>query len=173
MRRRSMARSSVDNVCTVLRVRLQIEASDFHVHVNFPGGAPVDGPSAGLAMAVAVLSAIRDIPIDNRLAMTGEISVHGRVKPVGGVVAKVAAAVSAGAVRVLIPRENWQDRFTQVEGCKVIAVDDIDEASSWSGPARRFCRTTRHRSCAAGGGRGQIRLAVERWIPARCDRRLG
>jgi Lon-like ATP-dependent protease len=60
--------------------------------------------------------------------MTGEISVHGRVKPVGGVVAKVAAAVSAGACRVLIPRENWQDRFEQVEGCQVIAVDDIDEA---------------------------------------------
>jgi Lon-like ATP-dependent protease len=123
-----MARSSVDNVCTVLRVRYQIEASDFYVHVNFPGGAPVDGPSAGLAMAVAVLSAVRDIPIDNRLAMTGEISVHGRVKPVGGVVAKVAAAASAGAVRVLIPKENWQGRFEQLEGCRVIPVDDIDEA---------------------------------------------
>ena len=128
LRRRSMARSSVDNVCTVLRVRYQIEASDFYVHVNFPGGAPVDGPSAGLAMAVAVLSAVRDIPIDNRLAMTGEISVHGRVKPVGGVVAKVAAAASAGAVRVLIPKENWQGRFEQLEGCRVIPVDDIDEA---------------------------------------------
>lgn len=128
LRRRSMARSSVDNVCTVLRVRFQIEASDYHVHVNFPGGAPVDGPSAGLSMAVAVLSAVRGVPIDNRLAMTGEISVHGRVKPVGGVVAKVAAAASAGAGRVLIPKENWQDRFEQVEGCRVIAVDDIDEA---------------------------------------------
>ena len=128
LRRRSMARSSVDNVCTVLRVRYQIEASDFYVHVNFPGGAPVDGPSAGLAMAVAVLSAVRDIPIDNRLAMTGEISVHGRVKPVGGVVAKVAAAASAGAVRVLIPKENWQGRFEQLEGCRVIPVDDIDDA---------------------------------------------
>ncbi len=128
LRRRSMARSSVDNVCTVLRVRFHIETPDFHVHVNFPGGAPVDGPSAGLAMAVAVLSAMKGTPIDNRLAMTGEISVRGQIKPVGGVVAKVSAAAAAGARRVLIPKENWQDRLAQVEGCHVIAVDDIDEA---------------------------------------------
>lgn len=133
LRRRSMARSSVDNVCTVLRVRFQIEMRDFHVHVNFPGGAPVDGPSAGLAMAIAVLSAVNGVPIDNNLAMTGEISVRGQIKPVGGVVAKVNAAAAAGALRVLIPKENWQDRLAQVEGCHVIAVEDIAEAFELAG----------------------------------------
>jgi len=52
-------------------------------------------------------------PIDNRVAMTGELTVHGKVSPVGGIVAKVEAAASAGATRVIIPAENWNDRFTE------------------------------------------------------------
>ncbi|HHY62397.1 MAG TPA: ATP-dependent protease LonB, partial [Firmicutes bacterium] len=127
LRRRSMARSSVDNVSTVLRNRHALQVGDYHIHVNFPGGAPVDGPSAGIAMATAVFSAARQIPIDNRVAMTGELSVHGKVKPVGGIVAKVEAAVSAGATRVLIPAENWNERFADRADVQVIAVEDIDE----------------------------------------------
>jgi Lon-like ATP-dependent protease len=61
------------------------------------------------------------------MAMTGEVSIHGKVKPIGGVVAKVEAAFQAGATTVIIPRENWQDIFANLEGLRVIAVDTIEE----------------------------------------------
>ena len=57
--------------------------------------------------------------------MTGEMSIHGKVKPVGGVVAKVEAAFQAGATKVIIPRENWQDMFANLPGVEVIAVDQL------------------------------------------------
>ncbi|GGE18234.1 Lon protease 2 [Marinithermofilum abyssi] len=126
LRRKSMARSSVENVLTVLR-RTDIDPYRYHLHVNFPGGVPLDGPSAGIAMAAAIYSAIKKEPVDNRLAMTGELSIHGGVKPVGGVVAKVAAAKQAGATRVLIPEENMQAIFREMKGIQVIAVRHIDE----------------------------------------------
>ena len=121
-----MAKGSVENVMTVLR-RNGFSPDDYHLHVNFPGGVPVDGPSAGVAIAAAIVSAIRAIPVDNRLAMTGELSIHGRVKPVGGVVAKVDAARQAGASRVIIPEENMQSLFGQMEGIEVIPVRRLEE----------------------------------------------
>ncbi|MNW02282.1 Lon protease 2 [compost metagenome] len=67
------------------------------------------------------------IPVDNRLCMTGEVSIHGFVKPVGGVVAKVEAAFQAGANKVLVPRENYQDLFAGLQGLQVIGDDTIQE----------------------------------------------
>lgn len=126
IRRKSMAKSSVENVFTVLR-RCGIDHQEFDLHINFPGGIPIDGPSAGIAIASAVTSAIHRIPIDNRIAMTGEISIHGKVKPVGGIVAKVEAALQAGAKKVIIPEENWQNIFAGLQGIEVIAVRSIEE----------------------------------------------
>lgn len=126
LRRKSMAKGSVENVMTVLR-RNGFSPDDYHLHVNFPGGVPVDGPSAGVTIVAAIVSAIRGIPVDNRLAMTGELSIHGRVKPVGGVVAKVDAARQAGASRVIIPEENMQSLFGQMEGIEVIPVRRLEE----------------------------------------------
>lgn len=126
LRRKSMAKGSVDNVATVLR-RYGLHPENFDLHINFPGGTPVDGPSAGVAMAVAIASAITGRPVDNKLAMTGEISIHGKVKPVGGVVAKVEAAFQAGAETVIIPKENWQAIFEGLEGVTVVAVESIEE----------------------------------------------
>ncbi len=65
--------------------------------------------------------------MDNRVAMTGEVSIHGYVKPIGGVVAKVEAAFQAGASKVIIPQENWQDIFANLNGLEVIPVATIDE----------------------------------------------
>ncbi|UJF32030.1 ATP-dependent protease LonB [Paenibacillus hexagrammi] len=126
IRRKSMARGSVENVLTVLR-KLGMNTEDYDLHINFPGGVPIDGPSAGISMATAIASAIHKIPVDNKLAMTGEMSIHGKVKPVGGVVAKVEAAFQAGATRVLIPKENWQELFADLPGVEVTAVDSIEE----------------------------------------------
>jgi Lon-like ATP-dependent protease len=127
LRRKSMARGSIENVLTVLR-RLGMNPYDYDLHINFPGGVPIDGPSAGVSMAVAIASAIRGIPVNNKIAMTGEVGIHGRVKPVGGVVAKVEAALQAGAEKVIIPRENWQDIFANMEGIQIIPVDTVEEA---------------------------------------------
>ncbi|MEC0270054.1 ATP-dependent protease LonB [Paenibacillus anseongense] len=129
IRRKSMARGSVENVLTVLR-KLGFNTSDYDLHINFPGGVPIDGPSAGISMATAIASAIHRIPVDNKLAMTGEMSIHGKVKPVGGVVAKVEAAFQAGATKVIIPKENWQEMFADLPGVEVIAAESIEEVLS-------------------------------------------
>lgn len=126
LRRKSMAKGSVENVLTVLQ-RIGLDPSDYDLHINFPGGTPIDGPSAGLAIATAIASAIKGMPVDHRIAMTGEIGIHGKVKPVGGVVAKVEAAFQAGATTVLIPKDNWQTLFEGLEGLKVIPVQSIAE----------------------------------------------
>ena len=126
LRRKSMARDSVENVLTVLR-KSNLEPDHYHLHVNFPGGIPMDGPSAGITIAVAIYSAIKGIPIDPKLAMTGELSIHGNVKPVGGIIAKVEAARQAGATRVLIPAENMQTIFRKMEGIQVIPVQRWEE----------------------------------------------
>ncbi|MFD0694143.1 ATP-dependent protease LonB [Paenibacillus sp. GCM10027628] len=126
IRRKSMARGSVENVLTVLR-KLGFNTADYDLHINFPGGVPIDGPSAGISMATAIASAIHKIPVDNKLAMTGEMSIHGKVKPVGGVVAKVEAAFQAGATKVIIPKENWQEMFADLPGVEVKAAESIEE----------------------------------------------
>ncbi|HEY3368148.1 MAG TPA: ATP-dependent protease LonB [Symbiobacteriaceae bacterium] len=128
MRRKSMAKGSVENVLTVLKRYFDFDPRDYDLHVNFPGGIPVDGPSAGVTMATAIYSAFTGRPVDNRLAMTGEVSIRGFVKPVGGVVAKVEAARQAGCTRVLIPKENWQECFRDLPGIRVLPVDRLSEA---------------------------------------------
>lgn len=126
IRRKATAKSSTDNVITVLRSYLNVDSRDYDIHLNFPGGVPVDGPSAGVAVATAIYSAIKNIPVDNKVAMTGEISVRGYVKPVGGIVAKIEAAKQAGAKKVLIPKENWQEMFKNYQ-IDIIPVERIEE----------------------------------------------
>ncbi len=126
IRRKSMAKGSIENVVTVLRT-IGVPADDYDIHVNFPGGIPIDGPSAGVAMAVGIYSAIYQIPVKNNVAMTGEISIHGKVKPVGGVFTKVTAAQLAGAEIVLIPEENVQALLNQVENIEIKPVSNLKE----------------------------------------------
>lgn len=127
LRRKSMAKGSVDNVMTVLANQYGISFADYDVHINFPSAGPVDGPSAGVTMAVAIYSAIHQIPVDNTIAMTGEISIRGLIKAVGGVSAKVSAAKQAGAKKVLIPKDNWRSAYKAI-GIDVIAITSLDEA---------------------------------------------
>jgi len=125
-RRKSMAKGAVENVLTVLKVKYGLKIKDYDIHINFPGGVPVDGPSAGAAMATAIYSALHQVPVNNLLAMTGEISVHGRIKPVGGVMSKVEAARNAGIKKVLIPQENMLDIFNAFPDVQVIPLSDIN-----------------------------------------------
>ena len=125
LRRAGTARDSAEAARTAL-CTLGVPVERYDVHVNFPGGALVDGPSAGLAMAVAMRSAIAGEPVSSDAAMTGEISVTGAVLPVGGVRAKVRAAERAHLRRVLIP---WGNRGEAGEGnIEVIPVRTLEEA---------------------------------------------
>ncbi|HHW67049.1 MAG: ATP-dependent Lon protease [Epulopiscium sp.] len=126
MKRRSTAKGSIDNVLTAMKNILNVNYKDYDIHINFPGGMPVDGPSAGIAIFTAVYSAILKKPVSNKIAMTGEISIRGNVHPVGGVHAKINAAISAGIEEVLIPADNWQETFEDYN-IKVIPVKNIDE----------------------------------------------
>ncbi len=127
MRRKSMAKNSVENVLTVLRSSLKLDCRDYDIHVNFPGGMPVDGPSAGVTMATAIYSSVMKVKVDNSVAMTGELSIRGQVRPIGGVVAKIEAARQAGARRVIIPQENWQEMFKDYRGIEIAPVSTIEE----------------------------------------------
>lgn len=126
LKRKSTAYGSVENVLTVLRRYFDIDVRAYDIHLNFPGGMLIDGPSAGITVATAIYSAINNMPIDNKIAMTGELSIRGKVKPIGGVTAKIEAAKFAGCTKVFIPAENWQERFKDI-GIEVIKVEDIKE----------------------------------------------
>ncbi|MGH1092515.1 ATP-dependent protease LonB [Bacillus mycoides] len=126
IRRKSMAKGSVDNVLTVLR-SLDVLPEGYDIHINFPGGIPIDGPSAGIAMATGVYSAVHRTYVNNEVAMTGEISIHGEVKPIGGVYAKIKAAKKAGAKKVIIPAENMQPFLYTIKGIEILPVRKLKE----------------------------------------------
>ncbi|NLP36903.1 MAG: ATP-dependent protease LonB [Firmicutes bacterium] len=145
IRRKSMAKGSVENVLTVLAHYLDVDIKDYNVHLNFPGGTPVDGPSAGIAMACAIYSSLTGIPVDNTVAMTGELSVRGLVRPVGGIVSKVEAARQSGVKKVLLPQENWQQLFSHYHDLEIIPVTHFEEVL-----AHALCRPQQQSLPAAG-----------------------
>lgn len=98
---------------------------DFHVHVP-EGAVPKDGPSAGLALVLALLSAVRGVPLPGGLVSTGEITLSGRVLPVGGVRAKLLAAERAGARKALVPRACKADVPAELS-LEVVLVERVDE----------------------------------------------
>lgn len=126
LRRRSSMSASVSNALTVLGRKFGIACRDYNIHINFPNSVPVDGPSAGAAIFTAVYSAVKNIPVDSAVAMTGEISLGGDVCGVGEVPLKIRAAVNAGAKRVIIPAANRQDSFCGC-GAEIIPVSDVFE----------------------------------------------
>ena len=117
LHRPGTARAAAENAQTVLRA-MGLPVDEYDLHINFPGGMPVDGPSAGAAMALAGWSALTRTPVACDAALTGEISVCGRILPVGGVPEKIQAAGKAGLRRVLIPAGNSHERY----GCAGIEV---------------------------------------------------
>lgn len=125
----SSAKASVANALVVLKKYFGIDLSNKRVNVNIPGGTFVDGPSAGTAIFTALYSAATDVPVNSKTAMTGEISICGKVKAVGGVAEKISGAIAAGAEKVIVPAENRQETFNKmpIEVCYVSTVDEIAE----------------------------------------------
>ena len=111
LRRKSTARGSVENVLCAVGDMTGVDFGEYEVRFNIPGGLPADGPSAGIAMAIALYSALRGRAPLPLTAATGEVTIHGEVRPVGGVREKLDAALEAGAVRVLIPVQNYDAEF--------------------------------------------------------------
>ncbi|MGN0280250.1 MAG: endopeptidase La [Lachnospiraceae bacterium] len=108
---------------------------DFHIHIP-EGAVPKDGPSAGVTMATAILSAVTGIPVQADLAMTGEITLRGRVLPIGGLKEKLLAAKMAGVKTVLVPKENEKDvddiSDEIKEGLKIHYVECMDEVADYA-----------------------------------------
>ncbi|MCX0354541.1 ATP-dependent protease LonB [Clostridium perfringens] len=127
IKRKSTAYCSVQNVLTVLDNIFNLNSKAYDIHANFPGGIPVDGPSAGISIATAIYSAIKGVPVNNRVAMTGEISIKGKVKPIGGVNAKILAAKRAGVELVIVPKENLSSITRDIDGIKIVGVKKIEE----------------------------------------------
>ena len=106
------------------------EKNDIHVHVP-EGATPKDGPSAGIAMFTSIISAFTGVPVKNNIAMTGEITLRGRVLPIGGLKEKLLAAVRGGIKEVIVPNENKKDlaEITENEILKNIEIHFVDNAN--------------------------------------------
>lgn len=124
----TMAKDSVFNAASVIRKVSGIDVGSYDIHVNVIGGGLIDGPSAGLAVVLAMLSAIQKKPARQDVAVTGEVSIQGRVKQVGGIPEKIYGARQAGMRKVLLPEENRNDVPSLVRGLEVVTVGTVEEA---------------------------------------------
>jgi ATP-dependent Lon protease len=124
----SMARDAVFNATSVIRAVAGIDPADFDLHVNVVGGGNIDGPSAGLAFFLALYSALTQTPLPQDVAVTGEVSLVGNVRAIGGIVEKLYAARQAGMRAIVVPRENVRELDAAPEGIDVVAVATVAEA---------------------------------------------
>jgi Lon-like ATP-dependent protease len=126
-----IAKEAVQNVSAVFKKLSGRDLSDLDVHIQFIGTYDgVEGDSASVSIATAVISAIENIPISQNLAMTGSLSVRGQVLPVGGVTAKVEAAIDAGLERVIVPMANFGDIILDqkyIGKIEIVPVSNIEE----------------------------------------------
>lgn len=127
----SMAQDSVFNAAVVRKLTNE-DIHDYDIHINIIGGGNIDGPSAGTAILITLISAITQKPIRQDIAITGEISIQGLVRPVGGVFEKAYGASQAGIKTLIIPEENAKDIPPDLHGLKVHPVKTAQEALAFA-----------------------------------------
>ena len=124
----SMAKDSVFNAASVMRQLTGRDIHDYDIHVNVIGGGNIDGPSAGTAILAAIVSAVTGSAIRQDTAVTGEISLQGEIKPVGGVFEKAYGARQAGISTLIIPWENKKDLPEDHLGLTIHRLKTAEEA---------------------------------------------
>ncbi|MGP6156876.1 MAG: Lon family ATP-dependent protease [Vulcanimicrobiaceae bacterium] len=139
----TMAKDSVFNASSVVRSLAGVDPLDFDLHVNVVGGGNIDGPSAGLAIFLALYSALTKTPLPQDVAVTGELSIGGRVRAVGGIVEKLYAARQAGMRLMLVPRENARELERGLSGLEVVTVASVADALAALGLAAKGLRSAR------------------------------
>lgn len=138
----SMAKDSVFNAASVFRKITGEELSDYDIHVNVVGGGNIDGPSAGVAILLAIISAVKGWAIPQDIGVTGEVSLRGKVKPVGGVHSKLYGARQGGIKRVFIPKQNEEEVTREVPGLEVVAADSVEDILREIFPQKLFAIPT-------------------------------
>ena len=123
----SMAKDSVFNAASVIRSLTDKDIRDYDIHVNVIGGGKIDGPSAGAAITVCIISALTERPIRQDVAITGEISLRGKVKPVGGIFEKIYGARRKGIKLVAVPKDNEKEVPLGLEDIEVKSISHIEE----------------------------------------------
>lgn len=123
----SMAKDSVFNAASVIRSLTDKDIKDYDIHVNVIGGGKIDGPSAGAAITTCIISALLKKPIRQDIAITGEISLQGKIRPVGGIFEKIYGAKRMGINLVLIPKENEHEIPLNNTDIEVKTVETIEE----------------------------------------------
>ncbi|MDZ4994331.1 ATP-dependent protease, Lon family [Clostridium perfringens] len=123
----SMAKDSVFNAASVIRKLTDKDIHDYDIHVNVIGGGKIDGPSAGAAITICIMSALLEKPIRQDLAITGEISLRGKIKPVGGIFEKIYGARRKGIKLVTVPKDNENEIPKGLEDIEVKAISSIEE----------------------------------------------
>ncbi len=122
-----IAKEAVENVSAVIKKYTSRDISNYDIHIQFVGTYDgVEGDSASISIATAVISALEELPVDQDMAMTGSLSVRGKVLPVGGITAKLEAAAEAGVHKVLIPRDNERDVMIEERYHKTIEIVTVD-----------------------------------------------
>ena len=124
----SMAKDSVFNAASVMRRLTGRDLHDYDLHVNIIGGGNIDGPSAGTAILTAIVSAVTGAAVRQDVAVTGEISLQGEIRPVGGVFEKAYGARQAGISTLIIPWENKKDIPEDHLGLKIYRLKSAEEA---------------------------------------------
>jgi Lon-like ATP-dependent protease len=123
----TIAKEAVDNISAVIKKYTMTDISQKDIHIQFIGTYDgVEGDSASITIATAVISAMEDIPIDQTIAMTGSLSVRGKVLPIGGVTAKLEAAAQAGIRKAIIPKENGKDVMIETKYYDMLEIMTVE-----------------------------------------------
>jgi Lon-like ATP-dependent protease len=135
-----IASEAVKNVSAVIKKHMGKDIANYDMHVQFVQIEGVEGDSASISVAVSIISAMENIPINQSLAMTGSLSVRGEVLPVGGVTSKVEAAIDAGLKTVIVPASNINDVSLSPDKLKKIKLIPVKRLSDVLKAALKDCK---------------------------------